>query len=143
MVKLMQEQNVNLANDGLDRQILPEEQPSSAGSGSLSEPPVHHSVTLGETVINNGTGKTLPEALLPTGQTNITPAVKIPEPALIDERSLLACIVRTIPAGGRIRINSTVRNLVVKILVSSIEQAYSSRTEMKSLVLLDCSCRTG
>lgn len=28
---------------------------------------------------------------------------------LLDERSLLACIVRTIPAGGRIRISSTVR----------------------------------
>ncbi|WZY81353.1 hypothetical protein YC2023_027737 [Brassica napus] len=33
------------------------------------------------------------------------------ESALLDERSLLACIVRTIPAGGRIRISSTVRIL--------------------------------
>ena len=31
------------------------------------------------------------------------------ESALLDERSLLACIVRTIPAGERVRISSTVR----------------------------------
>lgn len=35
---------------------------------------------------------------------------KIPHPTLLDERSLLACIVRAIPAGsnGRIRISTTV-----------------------------------
>ncbi|KAJ4911380.1 Uncharacterized protein Rs2_06001 [Raphanus sativus] len=35
---------------------------------------------------------------------------------LLDERSLLACIVRTIPAGGRIRISSTLPNRLGKML---------------------------
>ncbi|KAL0728923.1 hypothetical protein Bca4012_025016 [Brassica carinata] len=38
------------------------------------------------------------------------------ESALLDERSLLACIVRTIPAGGRIRISSTLPNRLAKML---------------------------
>ncbi|CAN7006311.1 hypothetical protein IGI04_009995 [Brassica rapa subsp. trilocularis] len=38
------------------------------------------------------------------------------ESALLDERSLLACIVRTIPAGGRIRISSTLPNRLGKML---------------------------
>ncbi|CAN1251065.1 hypothetical protein LINPERPRIM_LOCUS7609 [Linum perenne] len=112
-----QEQNVvNLANDGLDRQTLPEEQPSSAASAPVSEPSAQHTVPLSETVINNGTGTNLPEAFMSTGQTTVMPAAKIPEPALIDERSLLACIVRTIPAGGRIRINSTLPNRLGKMI---------------------------
>ncbi|CAN8252778.1 unnamed protein product [Cochlearia groenlandica] len=36
--------------------------------------------------------------------------------ALLDERSLLACIVRSIPAGGRIRISSTLVNRLGKML---------------------------
>ncbi|KAF8083618.1 hypothetical protein N665_0763s0015 [Sinapis alba] len=38
------------------------------------------------------------------------------ESALLDERSLLACIVRSIPTGGRIRISSTLPNRLGKML---------------------------
>ncbi|CAI0397567.1 unnamed protein product, partial [Linum tenue] len=91
---------------GLQRQIVSEEQQSSAVGVSLPEASVQ-SASLTETVISNGPGTTVPEAFTPTGQANIATAGKALEPPLIDERSLLACIVRTIPAGGRIRINST------------------------------------
>jgi hypothetical protein len=43
-------------------------------------------------------------------------AGKATEIALLDERALLACIVRTIPPGGRIRISSTLPNRLGKIL---------------------------
>ncbi|KAG1360627.1 hypothetical protein COCNU_09G000900 [Cocos nucifera] len=51
-----------------------------------------------------------------------TPSSMIPgkfvEPTLLDERSLLACIVRAIPAGsdGRIRISTTLPNRLAKML---------------------------
>ncbi|CAN6449582.1 unnamed protein product [Victoria cruziana] len=45
-------------------------------------------------------------------------AAKVLEPALLDERSLLACIVRAIPAGniGHIRISTTLPNRLAKML---------------------------
>ncbi|CAI0452645.1 unnamed protein product [Linum tenue] len=98
------EQKVEL--QGLERPIVSEEQESSVVDVSLPEASVQ-SARLTEAVINNGAGTTVPEAFISTGQANIATAAKALEPALIDERSLLACIVRTIPAGGRIRINST------------------------------------
>ena len=69
-----------------------------------------HNVNVNEMAINNasGSGAVVPEAF-------VSSALKIPmmvgktsETALLDERALLACIVRTIPAGGRIQISSTV-----------------------------------
>ncbi|KAJ6294776.1 hypothetical protein OIU76_022788 [Salix suchowensis] len=41
---------------------------------------------------------------------------KASDTPLLDDQSLLACIVRTIPAGGRIRINSTLPNRLGKML---------------------------
>ncbi|CAI0452642.1 unnamed protein product [Linum tenue] len=112
----LQEQNlISLTNDGLERPIVSEEQESSVVDVSLPEASVQ-SARLTEAVINNGAGTTVPEAFISTGQANIATAAKALEPALIDERSLLACIVRTIPAGGRIRINSTLPNRLGKML---------------------------
>ncbi|CAJ2667323.1 unnamed protein product [Trifolium pratense] len=54
-----------------------------------------------------------PNGEIKTASTTIT---KVPEIALLDERSLLACIVRTIPAAGRIRISSTLPNRLAKML---------------------------
>ncbi|PPS17086.1 hypothetical protein GOBAR_AA03499 [Gossypium barbadense] len=51
-----------------------------------------------------------------TGQTNNLISAKTSETALLDERSLLACIVRTIPTGGKIRISSTLPNRLGKML---------------------------
>lgn len=59
----------------------------------------------------NAAGLILPEVPISAGGTT-TPmtAEKTPKPTLLDERSLLACIVRAIPSGasGRIRISTTV-----------------------------------
>ncbi|KFK26988.1 hypothetical protein AALP_AA8G319700 [Arabis alpina] len=59
----------------------------------------------------NGTGSVVRETLVSSGK-----AERNLESALLDERSLLACIVRTIPAGGRIRISSTLPNRLGKML---------------------------
>lgn len=60
---------------------------------------------------SNSTGVILPEVPISAGwsSTSVT-AGKTPKPTLLDERSLLACIVRAIPSGasGRIRISTTV-----------------------------------
>lgn len=104
-LEMLQEQNV-FSDQDLDGQVSTEEQPSPA-SASLSETSMH-SVNVGEATINNGTVVGLSESLISTGQANVVTVGKTSETSLLDERSLLACIVRTIPAGGRIRINSTV-----------------------------------
>lgn len=101
---LPHEQNpVTSSNDeGPASQILLAEQASSAVNTSSV---ASHSV--GE-MIQNNSDIVLPEAFASTVQTTSTTIAKAPDAALLDERSLLACIVRTIPAAGRIRISSTV-----------------------------------
>lgn len=83
------------------------EKPNSAANSSISDTPIH-SVNLNETTINNAPGTGLPESFVSTGHINSPSVGRNSETALLDERSLLACMVRTIPAGGRIRISSTV-----------------------------------
>ncbi|KAI5561708.1 hypothetical protein POPTR_015G006700v4 [Populus trichocarpa] len=112
----MKDQNVlNFNNQGLEGQALTEEQASSAASASLSETSVH-SVNASETTINNGTGAVSSKAFISSDQTTVVTGGKTSDNTLLDERSLLACIVRTIPAGGRIRINSTLPNRLGKML---------------------------
>ncbi|KAG6752619.1 hypothetical protein POTOM_042641 [Populus tomentosa] len=107
------DQNVlNFNNHG---QALMEEQASSAASASLSETSTH-SVNVNETTINNGTAAVSTKALISSEQTNMVTGGKTSESPLLDERSLLTCIVRTIPAGGQIRINSTLPNRLGKML---------------------------
>ncbi|XP_010482771.1 PREDICTED: ninein isoform X3 [Camelina sativa] len=60
---------------------------------------------------HNGAGSIMPETLVSSGK-----AERNLESALLDERSLLTCILRTIPAGGRIRISSTLPNRLGKML---------------------------
>ncbi|KAK4793770.1 hypothetical protein SAY86_024205 [Trapa natans] len=72
-----------------------------------------------ETGAKNSSGSVLSEPFISARQVNLTGAVsalKTPENNLLDERSLLACIVRTIPAGGRIHIGSTLPNRLGKML---------------------------
>uniref|UniRef100_A0A1J3IC04 DUF7725 domain-containing protein n=1 Tax=Noccaea caerulescens TaxID=107243 RepID=A0A1J3IC04_NOCCA len=59
----------------------------------------------------NGAKPIVPETQVSSGK-----AERNLESALLDERSLLACIVRTIPAGGKIRISSTLPNRLGKML---------------------------
>ncbi|CAK8567667.1 unnamed protein product [Lathyrus sativus] len=96
---------VTLSNDGPASQILLTEQGSSAANAP----------SVGD-MIQNNSDTVLSEALASTGQTTSTTIPKVPETALLDERSLLACIVRTIPAAGRIRISSTLPNRLGKML---------------------------
>ncbi|KAJ6340725.1 hypothetical protein OIU77_008475 [Salix suchowensis] len=106
----MKDQNIlNFNNQGQDGQALREEQASSAASASLSETSVH-SVNVSEITVNNGTSAVSSE------QTNMVTGGKASDTPLLDDQSLLACIVRTIPAGGRIRINSTLPNRLGKML---------------------------
>ncbi|CAI9772032.1 unnamed protein product [Fraxinus pennsylvanica] len=49
------------------------------------------------------------------------------ESALLDERSLLACIVRTIGSGGRTRISSTLQNRLGKVLAPLLWHDYKKK----------------
>ncbi|KAG7537801.1 hypothetical protein ISN44_As13g016480 [Arabidopsis suecica] len=60
---------------------------------------------------HNGAKSIVPETLVSSGKPE-----RNSESALLDERSLLTCILRTIPAGGRIRISSTLPNRLGKML---------------------------
>uniref|UniRef100_A0A2P2L3Z6 Uncharacterized protein LOC8262233 isoform X1 n=1 Tax=Rhizophora mucronata TaxID=61149 RepID=A0A2P2L3Z6_RHIMU len=112
----MKEQSASdLSNQGLEGQVLVNDQPVSAASPSLSETSID-SANLSETTTNNVAVAVLSESFISTGMTNMVTTAKTPEAALLDERSLLACIVRTIPAGGRISINSTLHNRLGKML---------------------------
>ncbi|XP_071725249.1 uncharacterized protein [Rutidosis leptorrhynchoides] len=82
----------NSSNHGSEGQVLTSEQPSYAPIENPSDTSIY-SVGLNETGTNN-----------------------TPEIALLDEKTLLACIVRTIPHGGRIRISSTLPNRLGKML---------------------------
>ncbi|KAJ6418886.1 hypothetical protein OIU84_002123 [Salix udensis] len=82
----------NVLNFNNHSQALMEEQASPAASASLSETSTH-SVNVNETTINNGTAAVPTKALISSEQT-----------------------IRTIPAGGRIRINSTLPNRLGKML---------------------------
>ncbi|XP_043721925.1 uncharacterized protein LOC122669249 isoform X3 [Telopea speciosissima] len=63
--------------------------------------------------------RVVPETSISAGRaSNLLTPGKISKPILLDEKSLLACIVRAIPAGsgGRIRISSTLLNRLGKML---------------------------
>ncbi|XP_048421351.1 uncharacterized protein LOC103951599 isoform X2 [Pyrus x bretschneideri] len=109
------EQNVQTSTDhGLDGQVLTAGQPSSNNNSLKSDNSVP-SVDNKEPAINNATSAVLPEAFVSTVHANAAGG-KTSEVALLDERSLLVCMVRTIPAGGRIRISSTLPNRLGKML---------------------------
>ncbi|KAL7003676.1 hypothetical protein U1Q18_004825 [Sarracenia purpurea var. burkii] len=105
-----------LTNHGLEGQGLTTEQTSSANSPS-SGPPINHA-NFSETTLNNVTCAASSAAFVLSGQKNIHTGGNNSEIALLDERSLLACVVRTIPpgCGGRIRIGSTLPNRLGKML---------------------------
>ncbi|XP_039010976.1 uncharacterized protein LOC120139956 isoform X2 [Hibiscus syriacus] len=110
-----EEQNILNINNQVEDQIRTAEETSTAAASSPSHDTSVHSVELCETIVKNGTDAILPEKVS-TEQTNNLISAKTSETALLDERSLLACIVRTIPTGGRIRISSTLPNRLEKML---------------------------
>lgn len=80
--------------------------------GSTSNIPspeeANHTGNLSESTINTASDVVSSESFTSASHKNTAAAGKSSETPLLDERSLLACIVRTIPPGGRIRISSTV-----------------------------------
>ncbi|PPR94104.1 hypothetical protein GOBAR_AA26560 [Gossypium barbadense] len=104
----------NMNNHVLEDQVLSAEEASTAASPSPDSS--EHSVNFKGTTTSNGANAIMPEKSVSTGQTNILISAKTSETALLDERSLLARIVRTIPTGGRIRISSTLPNRLGKML---------------------------
>ena len=90
---------------GLVDQALITDQPSSAANTPQADTSIH-AVNFDKTTLDNTTDA------VSTGQTKSPTLGRTSEILLLDERSLLACIVRTIPAGGRIRISSTVSIII-------------------------------
>ncbi|EXB43113.1 hypothetical protein L484_002581 [Morus notabilis] len=110
------EQTVITSMDGgLADQALIAEQPSSAANTSQADTS-NHPVNFDKTSVNNATDAVSPEAFVSAAQTKSPTMGRTSEILLLDERSMLACIVRTIPAGGRIRISSTLPNRLGKML---------------------------
>ncbi|KAJ4956582.1 hypothetical protein NE237_013365 [Protea cynaroides] len=109
------DENIAEANHSRDGQCLTAEQSWSAAHSSPSDTS-SYPVNSSETTENH---MVVPETSISSGRTSylLTPE-KISEPTLLDEKSLLACIVRAIPAGsvGRIRISSTLPNRLGKML---------------------------
>ncbi|KAL6972158.1 hypothetical protein U1Q18_031846 [Sarracenia purpurea var. burkii] len=104
-------------NHGLEGQGFNTEQASSPVNAPSSETPITR-VNSSEATMNKATGAVPSEPFISSGQKPINTCGKTSETALLDERSLLACIVRTIPpgSGGRIRISSTLPNRLGKML---------------------------
>ncbi|KAF5450487.1 hypothetical protein F2P56_030838 [Juglans regia] len=106
---------ISLTTHGLEGQLSTAEEPNSVANPLASDASIH-SVNLSETTVNNAASAALPESIVSIDQANAPTGGKASEPTLLDERSLLACVVRTIPAGGRIRISSTLPNRLGKML---------------------------
>lgn len=110
------EQTVMTSMDGgLVDQALITDQPSSAANTPQADTSIH-AVNFDKTTLDNTTDAVSTEAFVSAGQTKSPTLGRTSEILLLDERSLLACIVRTIPAGGRIRISSTLPNRLGKML---------------------------
>ncbi|RVW89034.1 hypothetical protein CK203_029337 [Vitis vinifera] len=101
---------ITLTNHALESQGLTAEQPSPAASTTPSDTS-NHPVNFGEISISNVTSTVLPEAYVSARQPNTLATGKTTEVTLLDERSLLACIVRTIPSGSGGKIRSVQRLL--------------------------------
>ncbi|XP_073282324.1 uncharacterized protein [Primulina huaijiensis] len=84
--------------------------PSISASSSEASTPVNFIETT-----NTPSVSVLTDGIVSTGQKTDVVG-KTGEHFLLDERSLLACIVRTIGSGGRIRISSTLPNRLGKML---------------------------
>ncbi|XP_021763324.1 uncharacterized protein LOC110728013 isoform X2 [Chenopodium quinoa] len=104
-----------ISNNGTEMHNVVTEQPCSAVEQSPSESSAH-TVPFAEATVNNADDVASTESYVSTDQSNGLSTRKISESPLLDERALLACIVRTIPAGGKIRISSTLPNRLGKML---------------------------
>ncbi|CAO2838530.1 unnamed protein product [Amaranthus hypochondriacus] len=105
----------NISNNELENQDAATDLPSSIAGPSPSDTSVN-SIQFADGSVNDASDAVLSEAFVSNEPANSLPTGDISESALLDERALLACIVRTIPAGGKIRISSTLPNRLGKML---------------------------
>lgn len=126
---VVQDQITASAANQSQQQLLPPGQQWSASTANVSAAPSH------STNPNNAGGEhsekvvIFPESVSTERTTNPGVPTQTMEPALLDERSLLACIVRAIPAGadGRIRISATLPNRLAKMLAPLHWHDYKKR----------------
>ncbi|KAL2527526.1 hypothetical protein Adt_12580 [Abeliophyllum distichum] len=110
------ETNVNpAAYHTLEDKSLMIEQPNTMDDASSTIAP-NHAVNFRETMVNTASDSVRTDAIVSTAQKSIHEVEKPVDSSLLDERSLVACIVRTIGSGGRIRISSTLPNRLGKML---------------------------
>ncbi|GAB2293925.1 hypothetical protein Dimus_028139 [Dionaea muscipula] len=107
---------ITSSNAEPETQSLTKEQANLAASSSSIETPIDHQVLSSEKTSNNSPDVGEAESYISNGQTSSLSTEKGSDAALLDERSLLACIARTIPAGGKIHISSTLPNRLAKML---------------------------
>ncbi|KAK1320795.1 hypothetical protein QJS10_CPA03g01931 [Acorus calamus] len=94
-------------------------EPQSSAAMNLPFDVQSHAVSLGTESECNTSVTILPEAPVSATQTsNVMISSKGPEPDLLEEGSLLACIVRAIPSGssGQIKISTTLPNRLGRML---------------------------
>ncbi|XP_059667300.1 uncharacterized protein LOC132312804 isoform X2 [Cornus florida] len=108
---------ITSTNNGLEGQGSTTEQASSVANALSIETP-NNPVNFIKTTVKNPSNAVLPDVLVSSGQQDMHSVGRTPETPLLDERSLLACIVRTIPPGpgGRIRISTTLPNRLGKMI---------------------------
>ncbi|VFQ80962.1 unnamed protein product [Cuscuta campestris] len=118
------EQKNEFQVDGVNSSSIPGIESQGSMIGEITSPAEYSPLNIleqasnsNEKVTNSSANTTLPESMVSMGQKNAYP-VNPAEPILLDEQSLLACIVRTIPPGssGQIRISTTLPNRLAKML---------------------------
>uniref|UniRef100_A0A7N0U733 DUF7725 domain-containing protein n=1 Tax=Kalanchoe fedtschenkoi TaxID=63787 RepID=A0A7N0U733_KALFE len=110
----IQEGNVSDSNDhGLELRTIPKTNNGVTALISESDTPVQLANSK-EIVADSNTSGAVPP--VSATQTNSSSAGKTSDSLLLDERLLLACIARTMPASGKIRISSTLPNRLAKML---------------------------
>ncbi|GMH28082.1 hypothetical protein Nepgr_029925 [Nepenthes gracilis] len=114
-IKVQENDVFNLINDASESRCPMKEHAISAASPPPTLTPIHPG-HFTEATLNNAMDADLPDAFVSTGLTNSSPMGDVSLASLLDERSLLGCIVRTIPVNGKIRISSTLPNRLGKML---------------------------
>lgn len=120
--------SVSAISQSQERLLAPGQQWSSSIANVSAAP--KHSMNSNNVAAHSENMVIFPESVSTarTTTTAVMPA-QTAEPALLDERSLLACIVRAVPAGadGRIRISTTLPNRLAKMLAPLHWHDYKKR----------------
>ncbi|KAG9445184.1 hypothetical protein H6P81_016524 [Aristolochia fimbriata] len=117
-VPFQQQNDENVVNPDKSRHAelsIAADQATTDVNGSCD---VNHQVKTADSAKSTSSNMTLPDMPVCAGRTSSMLSARPPQPALLDERSLLACIVRAIPAGsgGQVRISTTLPNRLGKML---------------------------